>query len=170
MSKFKYTKRISLKLVILSLFITISLLTSAQFVRANESAAIPGQFGLDYFLLLENQSVSSSVALTSSSGNHTVGITSIGNNKLSASISIFVPSTEAGTEATGFWWLLILGTGGKYWSDLKFGIIPVTGPTVAVDIGKVFSFGLVIGGIILDSPVSVEDPVTYTISVSGTRN
>ena len=170
MTKCKYIKRVPLQLVILSLYITISLLTSAQFVRANESAATPGQFGLDYFLLLENQSVSSSVVLTSSSGNHTIGIASIGNNQLSASISIFVPSTEAGTEATGFWWLSILGTGGKYWSDLKFGIIPVTGPTVSIDIGKVFSFGLIIGGIILDSPVSVEDPVTYTISVSGTRN
>ncbi len=167
MLKYKQEKRTSLPLIILPLITAISLLTNTPIVRATEAETIPNQFGSDYFLLLENQSVSSSTEQTSSSGTHTVRILSLGNNRLSASLSIFVPPTEAGTDATGNWWLLIMGTGGKFWFDLKFGVVPVTGPTVVVDIGSVVSFGIVIGGVTLTSPVSPESPVTYTISVTG---
>jgi hypothetical protein len=167
MLKYKQEKRTSLPLIILPLITAISLLTNTPIVRATEAETIPNQFGSDYFLLLENQSVSSSAEQTSSSGTHTVRILSIGNNRLSARFSIFVPPTEAGTDATGNWWLLILGTGGKFWFDFKLGVVPVTGPIATIDIGSVVSFGIVIGGVTLTSPVSPENPVTYTISVTG---
>ena len=167
MRKYKQEKRIFIPLIILPLITAITLLTNTPIVRATEAETIPNQFGSDNFLLLENQSVSSSTEQTSSSGTHTVRILSIGNNKLSASLSIFVPSTEAGTDATGNWWLLLMGAGGTFWFDFKFGVVPVTGPTAAVDISSLISVGIVTGGVTLTSPVSPENPVTYTISVTG---
>ena len=163
MTKFRYTKRLSLKLVILSLFMTLPLLTTAQSVRAHEGEGINPHAGSNNYLLLEGQTVSTEITLSTSSNFHSVGIASIGNNQLTASLSI------SGEGVTGFWWLTIIGTGGKYWFDFKCGIIPVTGPTAEIDISSLFSVGLITGGVILTSPLPAEDedPVTYTISATG---
>jgi len=160
MSKCKQSKRIFL-LIISFLITTLAPLILTNSVRAEEAEAITPDLGLDYFLLLEDQSVTSSTTQLLPFDFHTIWVVSIGNNTLSARLSI------SETEAIGLWWVSIIGTGGKYWFDYTFGIVPVSGSTAIIDINEVLSFGLATGGIILTSPVSIEDPVRYRITVTG---
>ena len=162
MNKSKHAERIST--LLLSLFLVITILSSTPIpsAGAKEVEAIPNQIVTDY-LLLQNQSVTASLTSTSSTDSHTISVTSIGNNTLSASLSV----SDEGT--TGYWWVLILGTGGKHWIDLAVGIIPVTGSNAIIDISDSLSLGLITGGVILTSPLpgEDEDPLEYSITVSG---
>ena len=163
MRKSTHERKISRPSIIIFLIIALSFLTNAHIIGAHEVEAINPNAGINNYLLLAGQTVSTEITLSTSSNFHSVGIASIGNNKLSASLGV------SGEGVTGFWWLTIIGTGGKYWFGFKCGIIPVTGPTAAIDISSLFSVGLITGGVILISPLPAEDedPVTYTISVTG---
>ena len=162
MNRSNHAKKPSTPLLSLFLVITIISLTHVHNTVAKEVAAIPNQIITDY-LLLQNQSVTVSTAVTTSTDSHTISVTSIKNNTLSARLSV---SDEL---ATGYWWVLILGTGGKHWIDLAVGIIPVTGSTAIIDISDALSLGLITGGVILTSPLpdEDEDPLEYSITVSG---
>jgi hypothetical protein len=158
MDKLKQAETTSLFMSLL-LIITLALLIQVNSARAKEAEAITPNLGFDYFLLLEGQSVTSSTTQTIPFDLYTVGIVSIGNDTLSASLSV------RETEATGFWWVSIIGTGGIYWYDFEFGIIPVSGSSASINVSKVISLALAIGGLYLTSPVSAEDPVKYNITV-----
>ena len=162
MNKSKQAKRIFIFMV-LSLITTFVLLVHTDSVRAEEVGSINPDSGFNYFLLLEDQSVTVTTTQTTPFDFTTIGATSIGNITVSASLSI------TGNEATGFWWVSIIGTGGKFWYDFTFGIAPVLGSTAIVDIDTGLSFVLVTGGVALTSPVSVEEPVTYSITLRGSN-
>ena len=162
MNKSKQAKRIFIFMV-LSLITTFVLLVHTDSVRAEEVGDINPDSGFNYFLLLEGQSVTVTTTQTTPFDFTTIGATSIGNITVSASLSI------TGNEATGFWWVSIIGTGGKFWYDFTFGIAPVLGSTAIVDIDTGLSFVLATGGVALTSPVSVEEPVTYSITLRGSN-
>ena len=162
MNKSKQVKRIFIFMVF-SLITTFTLLVHTDSVRAEEVGGINPDSGFNYFLLLEGQSVTVTTTQTTPFDFTTIGATSIGNITVSASLSI------TGNEASGFWWVSIIGTGGKFWYDFSFGIAPVSGPNAIVDIDNGLSFVLVAGGVALTSPVSVEEPVTYSITLRSSN-
>jgi len=158
MSKLKDVK-ISYLLIIT--FLIIAFLFPVNFVKAGEIEDITPDMGFDFFILLERQSVTARATQTTPFDFHTVGIVSTGNITLSASLSI------TGTDVLGFWWASIIGTGGNYWYDFKYGIAPVSGPSAIIDVDDALSFAFATGGVYLTSPVSVEEPVRYTLTVTG---
>ena len=143
------------------LIIAFLLLVNEDFVRAEEFEVISPNVGFDYFILLEGQSVSISTTQEAAADFHILSVSSIGNRTLTATLSM------GDTDATGIWWLSMIGTGGKFWYDFKIGMIPVSGPTAVVDVSKDLSFGFASGGLLLTSPVSVDEPVTYSITLRG---
>ena len=160
MGRFKQTERTSL-IVSLFLVVVFVLFIHVNFVKAEEIEAINPNLGFDYYLLLEGQSVTSNTIQILPFDFITVGILSMGNVTLSASLSI------AETEASGLWWVSIIGTGGTFWYDFTFGLVPVSGSTAIVDVDKGVSFALATGGIIVTSPIFAEEPVEYSLTVRG---
>jgi len=148
MRKFKGVKRTSL-FVSLSLIITFAFLVNADLTRAQT---------FDSMLLLEGQSASSGTSSVQPASFHTILITSIGNRVLSATIS--GPSSGFGIA-----WIMLYGTGGKNYFDYNYGPVSNSGIKAIIDIGKDVSFGVIIGGIILTSPVSAEAPARYSFSI-----
>ena len=148
MRKFKGVKRTCL-FVSLSLIITFAFMINADLTRAQT---------FDTMFLLEGQGASSGATSPNPASFHTIWVTSIGNSTLSATIS--GPSNHSGIA-----WVMIFGTGGANWGDIAFGPVPNSGIKVLIDIGKELSFATVIGGVILTTPVSEDDPAGYGFSI-----
>jgi hypothetical protein len=148
MRKFKGVKRTCL-LVSLSLIITFAFMINADLTRAQT---------FDTMFLLQGQGASSGTSSTQPASFHTIWVTDIGNSTLSATIS--GPSSGSGIA-----WVMIFGTGGRNWGDLAFGPVPNSGIKVLIDIGGDLSFAVVIGGVILSSPVDAESPARYSFSI-----
>jgi len=106
-----------------------------------------------------NQSFSSSDPF----GLSTIAVTSIGNRTLSSSLSI-------SSGQSGLWTIFLVGTGGRTWADLSFGVSPFSGPAAAIDIGSGVSFGWGIGYILIldaENPITADAPLRWTQSISG---
>ena len=165
MSKFQRAKRTSL-FVSLSLIITFALLLHVNVARAEDVEGISPNLGFDVVTLLGGQNASFSTSQTTPFDMYSVGVLSFFNRTLKAEFT----SITAGES--GLWWITIMGTGGGgIWFDYSYGLIfPKGYPGAEIVIGTEVSIGIATGGLILFSDVSAEDPVNYTIKVTGAAN
>ena len=148
-------------LMIMLLTITFSLLMHTNFIRAEETEDINPNFAFDYSILLSGQSTSKSTTATTSFDIFSVGVISVGNSSLTASLDVT-------SEQSGVWWLALLGIGQTAnWSDLVFGLAPESGASAQIDINPDVGLAIAIGGIIATTPVTEEEPLSYSINVSG---
>ena len=166
MNSFFMKKRVSLFASLL--LIIVLALFPVNFARAGGIG--PNQ-GFDSVTLGWGQSATISTTQAAPFGTHTIGVMSIWNRELKAD---FTPVIDG---KTGFWTLLLIGTGGDYfvredrpvpqWLDIGLGVIASSsGDMPWVDIDPIFSFGLAISTVYITSPVSAADPFKYSIRLS----
>ncbi|MCK5010912.1 MAG: hypothetical protein KAS98_10535 [Deltaproteobacteria bacterium] len=150
--------------VSLALIIALILLVNINLTRAGGLGSIDPNQALDTVTLYSAQSASFSTSQTSSIGSHAVGVVSINNQALTATLTINTPG------AVGFWTILMIGTGRSNWIDLGIGFVfPSGGLTAAVDVDTDLAVGLAIGSVFVSSPpVSPAEPFRYSIRVAGT--
>jgi hypothetical protein len=143
------------------LTITFSLLTHTNFIRAEETESINPNFAFDYSILLSGQSTSKSTTATTSFDIFSVVVISVGNSSLTASLDVT-------SEQPGVWWLALLGTGQTAnSSDLVFGLTSGSSASAQIDINPDVGLAIAIGGIVATTPVTEEEPLSYSINVSG---
>jgi hypothetical protein len=148
-------------LIIMLLTITFSLLTHTNFIRAEETESINPNFAFDYSILLSGQSTSKSTTATTSFDIFSVVVISVGNSSLTASLDVT-------SEQPGVWWLALLGTGQTAnSSDLVFGLTSGSSASAQIDINPDVGLAIAIGGIVATTPVTEEEPLSYSINVSG---
>ena len=156
-----------------SLFASLFLIIALAFFQVNFARAggISPNQGFDSVTLGWGQSATFSTTQATPIGTHSVGVMSIWNRELKAD---FKPVIDG---KTGFWTLLLIGTGGDYfvrrdrpvpqWLDIGLGVITsANGDMPWVDIDPVFSFGMAIATVYITSPVSPADPFKYSIAMS----
>jgi hypothetical protein len=119
---------------------------------------------LDTVTLYSAQNATFSTSQTSSFGSHSVGVVSINNQSLTATLTINTPG------AVGFWTILMIGTGRTNWIDIAAGFVsPAGGLTAQVDVDTDLALGLAIGSaFVISPPVSAAEPFRYSIRVAGT--
>jgi len=140
----------------LSLIITFAFLIHVNFLRAEEIERIGPNQTFDFVLLLEGQTATLNTSQPAPIGAHTVGVVSIGNPTMSAELR------SISSDATGMWWIMLMGTGGKDWADFAYGIVPFAGEAAKIDINQGVSYGFATGGLILTSP----PPASYSIKIN----
>jgi len=144
----------------ISLFVSLSLiifilLFHVNFSRAEDTASINPNLGLDFVILLEGQSATIGTSQEIPFDMHMVGVISIGNSSLSAEIQ------NLPGDASGFACLGLVSTGAKAICDFAFGLIPNNGISVSTGIDDNISYGLVTSTLLLFSEASPETPVKY---------
>ena len=145
--------------VSLSLIITFTLLLYVNSARAEDTASINPNLGLDFVILLEGQSATIGTSQEVPFDLHTVGVISIGNSTLSAEIQS-LPSDTSGLACLG-----LVSTGAKAMGDFAFGLIPNNGISVSTGIDDAISYGLVTSTLLLFSEASPETPVKYGLKI-----
>ncbi|MBW2184662.1 MAG: hypothetical protein JRF49_12475 [Deltaproteobacteria bacterium] len=178
MNKFQGVQRIT-QLVSFSLITTFVLLMHVNFARGEGLGIGPNQEGFDQVTLFASQGADFDTTTTSPFSSHSVMVVSYFNRILKASLE---PRTEGGT---GFWWIMVFGTGGdsfvrKYsetprvfqftygaiWPNLKY----TKKSDAWCDIDPVSALALAIGGVYLSSPVSAEEPFAYRVKIATTAH
>ena len=154
--KTKYYLSMTLLLIAFSLF-TLNNVSLAQ----EQVEIIPG-ISFEYSILLQGQSTGS---LSTTSAEpfdiHSVGVVSIGNQTLSANLTVE-------SEHAGVWWISLLGLDGTAASsDFAFGLAPNPGENAQIFINPTVGLALAVGGVSAIDPVTDEDPLIYSITVSG---
>ena len=142
-----------------SMIVLLLLFYAFPAVASDSPAIIPNQ-NFQYVTLLSGNGINISNTQAVPFEVHSVFVTSIGNNALSANIQSF-----AGT-GSGLWFIYLFGTGGKTWADFSVGVIPATGPAAVIDIGSNLSFALAMFSLFVTSPVDVDNPLGFTLRVS----
>ena len=89
-----------------------------------------------------------------------VGILSIGNQTLTASLDIT-------SQQTGLWWIGLVSLGTVADADFVFGVAPLAGQTARIAVDPGIGFALATGGVFSVTPVSEEEPINYSISING---
>ena len=154
MNKMQREKKIFL-LTSLFLLIIFSLLSHVHFARAEEPGDISPNANSNLFTLITGQSISNTYTQNTPFALKAVGIISIGNSDLTASLSGEMSGPDV---ISGFWWIYLLATGGGV--DSAVGSAPSgSGAEATLAVDPSSSFGLAILGVYLTSPVSSEDPV-----------
>jgi hypothetical protein len=150
--------------VSLSLITALILLVNINLTRAGGLGSIDPNQALDTVTLYSAQNATFSTSQTSSIGSHSVGVVSINNQSLTATLTVNTPG------AVGFWTILMIGTGRTHWIDIGTGfLIPSGGLTASVDVDTDLALGLAIGSaFVISPPVSVAEPFRYSIRVAGT--
>ena len=165
MGKFQGVRKISLA-VSFFLIITFVLLININFAGAGGLGSIGANQGFDSVVLFKDQSRTFTTTQSTPSGASNIVFLSIGNEVVSGELRNIT------STATGVWWVNVAALGGAgavgSWSDFKFGLIPFSGLLAQVTAGPM-SPGIVLGGLYITSPVSAEEPVSYSIKVSGYR-
>jgi hypothetical protein len=163
MGKFQGVRKISLA-VSFFLIITFVFLININFAGAGGLGSIGGNQGLDSVVLFKDQSRTFTTTQTTPYGIKNIFFLSIGNEVISGELR------NVTSTATGTWWVSSMASwgAGSQWFDLKFGLIPFSGLLSQVTAGQI-SYGMVSGGLFITSPVSAEEPVSYSIKVTGYR-
>jgi len=144
----------------LSLMIAFTLSLHPNLANAEEVEDINPFGGFEFSVLLIGQSASISTTATAPFDVSSVGVMSIGNKTLTASLNMT-------SEQSGIWWISLAGTGGNQWADFAFGFAPLSGPSAQIDISESIGYAVVTGGIVSLTPVTEEEPIKYSISVTG---
>lgn len=144
------------------LFITLSLaLTSLLCLSVTSTQAqeqIDGPF--KFIVVLQGQSSGSiSTTATKPVDIQNVGILSIGNQQLTASLDVT-------SEQTGIWWLGLVSLGTIADADFVFGVAPLSGRVARVAVDPI-SFALASGGVFSVTEVTEEVPLNYDIAING---
>ena len=153
----KITKRFLV--ATLSLVLISSLSMSVTGIQAQETDEDPG---FKFVVVLQGQSSGNiDTTATTPFDMNNVGILSIGNQSLTASLNMT-------SDQTGVWWIGLVGFGATVAdADFVFGIAPLPGQTarIAVDPGIAFAFAT--GGVFSVTDVNEDAPINYSISVNG---
>ena len=88
-----------------------------------------------------------------------VGILSIGNQQLTASLDVT-------SEQTGIWWMGLVSLGTIADADFVFGIAPLPGQVARVAVDPI-GFALASGGVFSVTEVTEEAPINYDIAING---
>lgn len=137
-------------LVILPIILALVLLANVTSVKAQN---------WDYITLFQSQSATVSASQITPIGSHFVWVNSIGNRSLGASI------TGISSGASGFWTILVLGSGTTAPVDFAGGIVPwSSGQRAQIDLRPDLNFNI---GMIMTTLylIAAEDNVGYTISI-----
>jgi hypothetical protein len=145
-------------LATLSLVLTIALCMSVTGIQAQE---LDGDSAFQFVVVLQGQSSGSiDTTATTPFDLKNVGILSIGNQSLTASLNIT-------TEQTGIWWIGLVGLGAVADADFVFGIAPLPGQTARIAVDPGIAFALATGGAFSITDVNEDAPMFYSISVNG---
>ncbi len=157
----KIKKYSLLSMFTLSVLIAFTLTLHLDFARAQDIVEdINPLGGFEFNVLLNGQSSSLSTTATAPFDVFSVGVVSIGNKTLTASLNMT-------SEQSGIWWIALAGIGGTKWADFKFGLAPLSGPSAQIGIPESVGYAIATGGIISITPVTEEEPMTYRITVTG---
>ena len=152
----KITKRFLI--ATLSLVLTSSLCMSVTGIQAQE---LDEDSSFEFVVVLQGQSSGSiDTTATTPFDLKNVGILSIGNQTLTASLNIT-------SEQTGVWWIGIVGLGAIADADFVFGIAPLAGQTARIAVDPGIAFALATGGAFSVTDVNEDAPMLYNISVNG---
>jgi len=142
-------------LVILPIVLALVLLANVTSVKAQEDLTP----NWDYITLFQSQSATVSASQITPIGSHFVWVNSIGNRSLGASV------TGISSGASGFWTILVLGTGTTSPVGFAGGVAPwSSGQRAQIDLRPDFDWnlGIVITNLYL---IAAEDNVGYNISI-----
>lgn len=143
-------------LITLSLALTGLLCLSVTSTQAQEQ--IDGAF--KFVVVLQGQSSGSiSTTATRPVDIQNVGILSIGNQQITASLDVT-------TEQTGIWWMGLISLGPIADADFVFGIAPLPGKVARVAVDPI-SIALASGGVFSTTEVTEEAPLNYDITING---
>ena len=118
MNKFKRAK---MKFLLVSSLIAAStLLMHVDFARAGGQGGIDPNQAMETVTLLSGQNFTFSTTQTTQFGSHSVRVVSMLNRQLTATI---IPQS---TEASGIWWIILIGTGKMNLIDIGFGLISLS--------------------------------------------
>ena len=143
-----------------SLMITLGLLTCVN--SAGAGSIGPNQ-GFDLAILLGDQNKEYTTTQTAPFGTHSVFFIALDGVSVYGEIGDFTPT------ATGVWTLTSLITKGRWWIDFQFGLIPWEGKDTQVDYYSQIGLGVVIASTYVTSPVSPENPFSYSIKVYNNK-
>jgi len=142
---------------VLTLFLCCSV-NAAQAARIN---GITPDAGYEFAIVLQGQSTGS-ISTTASTPFDmlNVALVSIGNSGLSANLNMT-------SSQLGMWWISMVSVGRQVDVDFVYGFAPMGGSPAQVAVDPLFGFAWVTGGIISAVPVSAEEPLKYSIIVTG---
>jgi len=142
---------------VLTLFLCCSV-NAAQAARIN---GITPDAGYEFAIVLQGQSTGS-ISTTASTPFDmlNVALVSIGNSGLSANLNMT-------SSQLGMWWISMVSVGRQVDVDFVYGFAPMGGSPAQVAVDPLFGFAWVTGGIISAVPVSAEEPLEYSIIVTG---
>jgi len=131
---------------------------AAQAARIGE---ITPDAGYEFAIVLQGQSTGS-ISTTASTPFDmlNVALVSVGNSALSANLNMT-------SSQLGVWWISMVSVGRKVDVDFVYGFAPIEGSSAQVAVDPTFGFAWVTGGIISAVPVSAEEPLEYSIIVTG---
>ena len=141
--------------VILPIVLALVLLANVTSVKAQEV----GFPNWDYITIFQGQSATVNASQITPIGSHFVWVNSIGNRSLGASV------TGISSGVSGFWTILLLGTGTTAPVDIAGGIAPwSSGQRAQIDLNPTFEWNL---GIVITTLylIAAEDNVGYNISI-----
>jgi len=139
----------------------ITLCVQGNYAQAQELGEINPDMSFEFAVVIAGQSagsISSTAATTFDLTN--VGILSIGNQRLTASLDMT-------SEQTGAWWIVLFGIGQQSGVDFSFGFAPLLGQPAQIPVDSPVGFALATGGVFSLDDVSEEEPITYNINISG---
>ena len=144
------------------LFLTLSLAITSVLCfyipAAQAQQQIDGPF--KFVVVLQGQSSGTiSTTATTPLDFQNVGILSIGNQALTASLDVT-------SEQTGIWWMGLISLGTIADADFVFGVAPLPGQVARVATDPI-SFALASGGVYSVTEVTEEAPINYDIAVNG---
>ena len=139
-----------------SLALTGMLCLSVPATQAQELEDNPFKF----VVVLQGQSSGSiSTTATTPFDIQNIGVLSIGNQVLTASLDMT-------SEQTGIWWLGMISLGTIADADFVFGIAPQPGTLARVAVDPI-SVALATGGVFSVTEVTEEAPIYYNITING---
>ena len=153
------TKSILLILHVASMITAVFLFYSTPAGADDAQDTTPLQT-FSYITLLSGNAINITNTQTTPLGVHSVFVTSVGNNTLSANMQ------SIANAASGLWFISLFGTGGRTWADFSVGVIPATNPAAAIDIGSGVGFSLATATLLVTSPLDAEKPVSSTIRIT----
>jgi hypothetical protein len=139
----------------------ITLCMQGNYAQAQELGEINPDMSFEFAVVIAGQSAGSISTTTTNSFDLTnVGILSIGNQSITASL-------EMTSEQTGFWWISLFSIGQQTGVDFSFGVAPLPGLPAQITVNSPVGFALATGGVLSLGAVSEEEPISYNINLSG---
>lgn len=141
--------------------LTLFLCCSVNAAQAARIDGITPDAGYEFAIVLQGQSTGS-ISTTASTPFDmlNVALVSIGNSALSANLNMT-------SSQLGMWWISMVSVGRQVDVDFVYGFAPMGGSPAQVAVDPLFGFAWVTGGIISAVPVSAEEPLEYSIIVTG---